>query len=75
MVLDFDKAGPHVAQLTTDYMLGTRLARAAHPAFLPGLAPSDFYLFGKAKMTPMGATFNSDDDVPQGVMHARRNPA
>jgi hypothetical protein len=34
----------------------------------PDLAPSDFYLFGKAKTALIAATFEDEDQLFQGVM-------
>jgi hypothetical protein len=43
------------------------LTLVPHPAFLPDLAPSDSYLFGKLKMALMGGAFADDDELLQGV--------
>jgi hypothetical protein len=68
IVRHFDNAGPHATRLTTDYMLGNQLARAALPAFSPGLAPLYFEPFGKVKITLMAARSNNNDKRRQGAM-------
>jgi histone-lysine N-methyltransferase SETMAR len=70
MVLHFDNASPHTARSTIGYMNRNRLARASHLPFSPDLAPSDFYLFGKAKTAMMGTTFEDDNQLFQVVMDA-----
>jgi hypothetical protein len=65
----FDSASPHTARSAIRYTHGHRLVRAPHPLFSPELAPSDFYLFGKVKTALMGATFEDEDQLFQGVMH------
>jgi hypothetical protein len=67
-VLHFDNASPHMARFTIGYMNRNCLVRAPHPPFSPGLAFSDFYLFGKVKTALMGATFEDEDQFFQGVM-------
>jgi hypothetical protein len=66
--LHFENATPHTAKRTIDYLRANQLTRAPHPAFLPEMAPSDFYLFGKLKMSLMGAAFAEDDELLSGVM-------
>jgi hypothetical protein len=67
MVLHFDNESPHAAQLTTDYMWGNGLAQVVHPAFSLDLALSNFYVFGKVKMTLKSATFDNNE-LFQGAM-------
>jgi hypothetical protein len=44
------------------------MKRAPHPAFSPDLAPSDFYLFGKIKTALIGAEFESEQELLDGVL-------
>jgi hypothetical protein len=68
MVLDFDNATHHTAKCKIDYLRANRLTQAPHPTFSLDLAPSDFYLFAKLKITLMGAAFAGDDGLLQSVM-------
>jgi hypothetical protein len=44
-----------------------RMRRAPQPQVSPDLAPSDFYLFGKLKMTLMGSVFANEQELLDGV--------
>jgi hypothetical protein len=44
------------------------MKRAPHPAFSPDLAPPDFHLFGKIKTALMGAAFDSEQSLLDGVL-------
>jgi hypothetical protein len=43
------------------------MQRASHPAYLPDLAPSDFYLFGYVKQLLSGCQFADQDSLLQAV--------
>jgi histone-lysine N-methyltransferase SETMAR len=60
MVVHFDNATSHSAKCTIDYLMANRLTRAPYPAFSPDLAPSDFSVFGKLKMTLIDAAFDNE---------------
>jgi histone-lysine N-methyltransferase SETMAR len=68
IMVHFDNATPHTTKRTIDELMANRLTRRPHPVFSPDLAPSDFYLFGKLKMTLMDAAFTDGDELLQNVM-------
>jgi hypothetical protein len=70
MMLYFDNAITHPAKCTIDYLRENRLARAPYPTFPPDLAPLDFYLFGKLKISPMGVEFVDHNEILQSMMEA-----
>jgi hypothetical protein len=67
MMVHFDNATPNTVKCTIDYLRANPFAREPHPAFSPDVMPLDFQLFGKLKITLMGAVF-ADGELLQGVM-------
>jgi histone-lysine N-methyltransferase SETMAR len=68
IVRHFDNARPRTAGETLGFLKSHRMKRAPHPAFSPGLAPSDFYLFGKIKTALIGSEFESEQTLLDGVL-------
>jgi hypothetical protein len=49
LVLHMDNASPHRERLITRNLQENRITASPHPAFSPGRASSDFFLFGALK--------------------------
>jgi histone-lysine N-methyltransferase SETMAR len=68
IVLHFDNATSHTATVSLAFLDWHRMRRAPQPPFLPDLAPSDFYLFGKLKTTLMRSVFENKQGFLDGIM-------
>jgi hypothetical protein len=67
LVLHLDNAKFHTARCTDVYFPENQMKRALHPAFSPGLSPSDFNLFGKLKNIWKKCTFKDENELVLGV--------
>jgi hypothetical protein len=68
LVLLFDNTKQHIARCIHVYFCENGMTRVLHPAFLPDLAPSDFYLFGKLKNVMKGYAFENENKLSLGIM-------
>jgi hypothetical protein len=48
-------------------MDANKMTSAPHPAYSPGLAPSDFFLFEDVKQPLGGCSLDQSDDLPTSV--------
>ncbi|PNF35252.1 hypothetical protein B7P43_G06857 [Cryptotermes secundus] len=61
-----DNARPHTAKTTMETLWKLKRNLLTHPPYIPDLAPSDFYLFGRLKSDLQGMRF-VDDIINQTV--------
>jgi len=62
-----DNARPHTAAHRVDTLRDLKFEVLKHPPYSPGLAPSDFHLFGPMKEHLQGNKFTDDDRVVEAV--------
>jgi transposase len=62
-LLHHDNAPSHTSLLVQQLMAGKNLAAVRHPPYSPDLAPCDFWLFPKLKMTLKGKRFETIEDI------------
>jgi histone-lysine N-methyltransferase SETMAR len=62
-----DNARPHCSAQTQDAMTSLKFTAVPHLPYSPDLAPSDFWLFPKLKVTLKGQHFSSDAEVEAAV--------
>lgn len=58
-----DNARTHTSKTTIRYMETHGMKKVLHPAFLPDLAPSDFFLFRYVKKLLGGQSFTTRDEL------------
>jgi [histone H3]-lysine36 N-dimethyltransferase SETMAR len=63
VLLLHDNAPAHASVIAQDSLHEAGFEQLAHPAYSPGLAPSDFYLFPHLKAHLRGQRFENDNDV------------
>ncbi|GFR88607.1 histone-lysine N-methyltransferase SETMAR [Elysia marginata] len=63
VVLQHDKANPHSARLTQQWLQRCGWEILHHPAHSPDLVPSDFHLFGPLKRHLGGMAFENEGDL------------
>ncbi|GFO42107.1 histone-lysine N-methyltransferase SETMAR [Plakobranchus ocellatus] len=63
VVLQYDNATLHSANLTQQWLRRYSWEILPHPAHSPDLAPSDFHLFGPLKRHLGGMAFETEDDL------------
>ena len=66
--IHFDNCPSHKAKCVSEYLAQKKFSIAPHPAYSPGLSPSDFYLFGKLKEKLEGIQFDNEDDIEQAII-------
>jgi hypothetical protein len=66
LVLYMDSASPHRARLAARNLAENQII-ASHPAFSPGLAPSDFVPFGALKGQLSGRIFESPEELVEAI--------
>jgi histone-lysine N-methyltransferase SETMAR len=73
IILLHDSARLHAANLmkVTLVVMGWEIMN--HPPYGPGLAPSDFYLFGPIKALAGGQKLHTDDRLKHGVLNWLQN--
>ncbi|UYV67874.1 hypothetical protein LAZ67_5002322 [Cordylochernes scorpioides] len=62
-----DNARPHTSCKTVSTIIKLGFEVLEHPAYSPGLAPSDYFLFGLLKKELKGKRFDSDEGVQKVV--------
>ncbi|UYV74512.1 hypothetical protein LAZ67_11003744 [Cordylochernes scorpioides] len=62
-----DNARPHTSCKTVSTIIKLGFEVLEHPAYIPDLAPSDYFLFGLLKKELKGKRFDSDEDVQKVV--------
>jgi histone-lysine N-methyltransferase SETMAR len=62
-----DNARPHISLRTREAIATVGWTVLPHPPYSPGLAPSDFHLFGPLKDALRGRRFADDDELKYGV--------
>jgi hypothetical protein len=62
-----DNASRHRARLTARNLEENRITASPHLEFSPGLAPSDFFLFGALKDQLSGRIFESPDELVEAI--------
>jgi hypothetical protein len=67
VLLNHDNAWPHTADSTVARIQDLSFECLPHPLYLPGLAHSDFHVFGPLKEAMGGKSFRSDKEVQQAV--------
>jgi hypothetical protein len=63
LLVHADNARPHPAKLSTQYFNKNRMKSAPHSPYSPGLAPSEFYLFGYVKKCLASLSFDDADQL------------
>jgi len=63
VLLLHDNAPSHSSRVAVASVKQCGFELLPHTAYLPDLAPSDFYLFPKLKENICGQVFDSDDDI------------
>lgn len=63
VVFHHNNARPHTSLIACQKLLELGWDVLPHPAYLPDLAPSDFYLFCSIQNSLWGITFNSDEGI------------
>ena len=64
-VLHHDNALCHTSLLVRQFLSNKNITVCPHPPYSPDLAPCDFWLFPKVKMTMKGKRFESIQDIRQ----------
>jgi hypothetical protein len=67
VILQHDNARPHTARATVATITDLHFDNLPHPPYSPGLAPSDYHMFGPLKEAMGGKKFRSDEEVHQAV--------
>ena len=67
VLLQQDNARVHTCIVAMDAVVWNRYELIPHPAYLPKLAPSDFFLFPNLKKDIHGLHFWSDEDIVTAV--------
>jgi hypothetical protein len=74
LLVHADNARPHTTKLSTQHFNEDRMKSAQYPPYSPDLVPSDFRLFGYAKICLAGLSFEDANQplaavegVPEGV--------
>jgi hypothetical protein len=62
-----DNVFPHRVRLTARNLEENRITASPHPAFSPGLAPSNFFLFGTLKGQFSGRIFEWPDELVEAI--------
>ena len=62
-ILHHDNAPCHTSLLVRQFMSNKNITVCPHPPYSPDLAPGDFWLFPKVKMTMKGKRFESIQDI------------
>jgi histone-lysine N-methyltransferase SETMAR len=70
LVVHGHNASPHTAQKCRGCCAENGMPFAPHPPYSPGLARSDFFLFGYIKNHLQGISFRSHDALPAGLVAA-----
>jgi hypothetical protein len=68
LLLPMDKASPHGSGLTARNLGEHPITGSPHLAFLPDLAPSDFFLFDALKGQFSGRIFESPDELVEATL-------
>jgi len=66
-LLQHDNARPHTSLKTVKHIANLGWTVLPHPTYSPGLAPSDFHLFGPMKDGLRGQHFPSNDAIVRAV--------
>ena len=67
VLLQQDNARVHTCKVAMDAVERNGYELIPHPAYLPDLAPSDFFLFPNLKNDIRGCHFRSDEEVVMAV--------
>ena len=67
VLLQLDNARGHTCKVAMDAVERNGYELIPHPAYLPDLAPSDFFLFPNMKKDIRGLHFRSDEEVVTAV--------
>ena len=67
VLLQQDNPRVHTCKVAMDGVERNRYKLIPHPAYLPDLAPSDFFLFPNLKKDICGLHFRSDEEVVMAV--------
>ena len=62
-ILHYDNAPCHTSLLVRQFLPNKNITVCPHPPYSPYLAPRDFWLFPKVKMTMKGKRFESIQDI------------
>jgi transposase len=62
-IVHADKARPHTAAASQEFIEENGFERAIHPQYSPDLAPYDFYLFSHVKHCLRGQSFETADEL------------
>jgi histone-lysine N-methyltransferase SETMAR len=58
-----DNSRVQFSKVTEQFITENHIGRAPHPPYSPGLAPSDFWLFGHVKTSRVGQTFDESEQL------------
>ena len=63
MLLHYDNAPSHNANMVTNYLMKTTFRKVPHPPYSPDLAICDFGIFGTAKTSFQGKRFDTEEEL------------
>jgi len=69
-ILHHDNAPAHTALSVREFLSTKQITVLEHPAYSPGLAPNDFFLFPKIKEILTGRHFDDTDDIRSNTTEA-----
>ena len=72
-ILHHDNAPCHILLLVRHFLSNKNITVCPYPPYSPDLAPCDFWLFPKVKMTMKGKRFESIQDIKQPRQGNQRN--
>jgi hypothetical protein len=63
LVIHAENSPCHTANTVLDFMSQRKVRFAPHPPYSPGIAPSDFFLFGNLKHELRGSRFQTNEEL------------
>jgi len=71
-MLHHDNAPAHASLLIRSYLAKHQTSVMPHPPYSPNLAPADFFLFAKLKITLKGRRFQTIEEIQENVIRELR---
>jgi transposase len=62
-LLHHDNAPAHTSLVVREFLTKNNITTVPHPAYLPDMAPCDFYVFPKTKLRLKGRRFVSTEEI------------
>ena len=69
-IMHHDNTPAHRALSVSEFLATKQISALENPAYSPGLAPNDFFLFPKIKEILKGRRFDDIDDIRSNTMAA-----